>query len=395
MNRGPGPTATRTHRRKEAAMFDYYHPVKLVFGAGTLAKLGAETRLWGDKALLVCSPFIVSCGLAGRAIELLASAGVAAAVFDRVTPNPTHELVDEGARLARRHNCKVIIGIGGGSSMDSAKAVAVAAGHDEPIWPYAIGDKQPTAATLPIVAVTTTAGTGSQCTPFAVISNTQTRQKPGFGGSALYPKTAIVDPEWMRSMPVGLTAVTGFDVFAHAAEAYTSQWASPFSELYACRAVELTAGHWPRALQDGQDMAARQGMALADTMAGIAIAQAGVSVAHVMAHVIGGHYPDIAHGDALYTVYKETLRFNAPGAPAKHRWLAAALVPGCDDIAAAFAAFFPAAYFANALRHKSPASAMLDTIARETFSYMALYAKLGPVAPTVADVRGILERSLS
>ncbi len=291
-------------------MFEFNHTVKIMAGIGAFENSGTAVSAIGSKALIVCDSFVISSGLAKRLAELLSTAGVRSAVFDKVIPNPTTDIVDAGGGAARKEKCDVIIGIGGGSSMDTAKAIAVAASHDGPIWAYAIGEKHATGATLPIVAITTTSGTGSQCTPFAVIINPDTNQKPGFGGPCLFPKIAIVDAQLTSSMPPILTAVTGADVFTHAVEAYTSKWSSPIVDMYAQKAIELVVKNLPVAYADGSNLQARQAMAIADTFAGVAISHGGVSVAHVISHVIGGHYHYIAHGDVLNTIYPAILSIN-------------------------------------------------------------------------------------
>ena len=279
-------------------MFEFQHPTKILAGDGAFAGSGEAISALGNKALIACDPFAVQIGLADKLVAILKAVNVDAIVYDKVNPNTTTQIVDYG-----------------GSSMDTAKAIAVAASHEGPIWPYAIYEKNPTDATLPIVAITTTSGTGSQCTPFAVITNPETNQKPGFGGPCLFPKIAIVDPQLTKTMPPMLTAITGADVFTHAVEAYTSKWASPIVDMYAQKAIELVAKYLPIAYADGSNIEAREAMAIADTNAGIAISHGGVSVAHVLAHVIGGHYHDIAHGDALNTVYPAFLDINKAGLP--------------------------------------------------------------------------------
>jgi alcohol dehydrogenase class IV len=376
-------------------MFEFQHTTKIMGGAGSLANSGKAIATLGNKALIACDPFAVQTGLAGRLADILAAAGVKSVIFDKVIPNPTTDIVDAGGALARAEKCNVIIGLGGGSSMDTAKAVAVAASHDGPIWPYAIYEKQPTDATLPIVAITTTSGTGSQCTPFAVITNPKTNQKPGFGGPCMFPRIAVVDPELTATMPPRLTAVTGLDVFTHAIEAYTSKWASPVTDMYAMRAIELMAASLPRAYADGSDLAARESMAVADTYAGIAISHAGVSAAHVLAHVIGGHFHDIAHGDALNTVYPAILELNKSGLPEKHEWVAKTLSGGkTKDVAAAYRNFFGKFDFPNRLKGYNPDSGKIRKMAEDVFSYMELYATLGPVEVNAAAMEKVLQASL-
>jgi len=218
-------------------MFEFTLPVKIVMGAGARHQTAVHCAGLGRKALIVCDPFVVRQGWAAELQHGLQEQGIASAVYDGVVPNPTTVSIDAGAEIAKREKCDFMIGFGGGSSMDTAKAVAVAAVHEGSIWPYAMGEKAITSATLPVVAITTTSGTGSQCTMFSVITNPETNQKPGMGSPFILPKAAIVDPELMLSLPPAMTRATAFDVFCHAVEAYTSSAASPLSDMYAEKAI--------------------------------------------------------------------------------------------------------------------------------------------------------------
>lgn len=376
-------------------MFEFYMPTKLTMGVGVRHQTAVQCAGLGGKALIVCGPFAAKQGwVAGLQTELQEQ-GIASAVYDGVVPNPTTGSVAAGTEIAKREKCDFMIGFGGGSAMDTAKAVAVAVVHEGAIWPYAMGKKEITAATLPIAAVTTTSGTGSQCTMFAVITNPETNQKTGMGSPFLLPKVAIVDPELMLSLPPDMTRATAFDVFSHAVEAYTSAAASPFSDMYAEKAIAGLAGNFAAVLKDGSNLGARTGMALADTYAGIAISHAATSLGHALAHVISGHYHDIAHGDALYSVYRDVLRFNAAGLPKKHEWVARQLVPGCRDIVEAFDRFFGSAGFENRLKAKTPDMEKVDRMTGEVFTYLDFIVKLNPVKVEPPTARRILEASFA
>jgi len=374
-------------------MFQFHMPTRIVMGAGVRRNTGTQCAGLGKKALIVCDPFVAQQGWVAEVQAALEAEGIASDLFDGVVPNPTTVSIDTGAALARECGTDFVIGFGGGSSMDTAKAIAVAATHDGPIWPYAMGEKPITAATLPVVAITTTSGTGSQCTMFSVITNPETHQKPGMGSPFLLPKVAIVDPELMLSLPLTISRATAFDVFCHAVEAYTSSAASPLSDLYAEKAIVGFARNFKRVLEDGSDLKARTGMALADTCAGIAINHAVVSLGHVFGHIIPAHYHDIAHGDALYAVYREVLRYNAAGLPEKHDWIAGQLVPGCTDIVAAFDTVIGTSGFQNKLKEKKPDAAQLEKISEEVFTYLAFALDLNPVKVTPEAARRILEQS--
>ena len=376
-------------------VFEFVMPGKIVFGAGKFNESGTLVSELGKKGLIVCDAWCNSTGLPARLAEIMKEAGVESVIYDGVVPNPTVTVIDTGADLAINTKCDFVIGLGGGSSMDTAKGIAVAATHNGSIWPYAMGEKDITSDTLPIAAISTTSGTGSQCTCFAVISNPETKQKPGMGSPYVLPQLAIVDPELMLSAPKQLTVNTGLDVFCHAVEAYTSTAASDLSDMYAEKALTLVGQNLEKCCNDGNDLEARAGMALADTCAGIAICNGVVTLAHVMAHVISGHFCDIPHGDALYSIYSETLKFNSQALAEKHKFIANAIDPGNDNVVSAFKDFFGKFEFHNKLKEKFQDNPdVIDIIAGDTFTYMKGIAELNPVPATEEDAKNILSASL-
>jgi alcohol dehydrogenase class IV len=249
--------------------------------------------------------------LFARVKELLKNAGLEVAHFDGVIPNPTTEVITAGARLAKEHRADVVLGLGGGSSMDAAKAIAVEATHPGTAWDYLFfREKQPTEKTLPVVTVTTTSGTGSQVTQVAVVTNPAEKNKSALYNSILYPKISIVDPELVTTAPPAVTASTGFDVFAHAFESYINPGGSPYTDLMALEAIHLVVGYLPTAVVDGNDLEARSHMAWADTLAGLCIANSGVTLPHGIGMAMSGLYPHVAHGRALAAVYPAMMRFS-------------------------------------------------------------------------------------
>lgn len=294
--------------------FNYAHPTEIVFGVGRLREVGDVVRRFGRRCLLVTRP---PRGALGEAIErvkrYLGDAGIVTEHFAGVVPNPTTDCVSAGAALARAFQADVVLGIGGGSSMDTAKAVAVEATHPGTAWDYLwCSEQQPTGKTLPIVAVTTTSGSGSQFTQVAVLTNTASKTKSAIYNSRIYPRVGIVDPELMLSVPAHVTASTGFDVFCHAFESYLHVNASPYTDLLALEAIRLVAKYLMRAVDDGTDLQARESMAWADSLAGLCIANAGVTLPHGIAMTIGGYCPHIMHGEALAVVYPEFTRYTYP-----------------------------------------------------------------------------------
>jgi len=243
--------------------------------------------------------------------------------FDGVIPNPTTDIVTLGAELARSHNADVVLGVGGGSSMDTAKAIAVEVSHRGTSWDYLFfRETQPTEKTLPIITVTTTSGTGSQVTQVAVIINPKEKRKSAIYNSVIYPRVSIIDPELTLTVPQHITASTGFDVFAHSFEAYIHKNTSPYTGILALEAIRLVVEHLSTTVKDGSNIEARSAMSWADTLAGLCIANAGVTLPHGIAMAVGGSCPHVMHGEALAAVYPEFMRFTYPSAIQKFARLA-------------------------------------------------------------------------
>lgn len=319
--------------------FNYHSPTEIIFGAGRAAETGAVTARFGRKALLVTGP--ASSALAdvyANAKASLAGAGVACVHFDGVIPNPTTDVVSRGAEIAKAEQVEVIIGLGGGSSMDTAKAIAVEASHPGTAWDYNCHTKGPTDKTLPVIAVSTTAGTGSQTTPCAVITRTCDKDKSAIWNKNIYPRTAIVDPALTLSMPASVTAQTGFDAFCHNFEAYLSVNSNPLVECMALDAIRRIAEYLPRALEDSSDLEARSQMAWADTLGGLTNASAGVTLPHGLGMQIGGHCPHVTHGQSLAVLYPAFTRYTYAAAVEKFAAVGRILDPSLESESDASAA---------------------------------------------------------
>lgn len=291
--------------------FDHHLPTEILFGPGRLEEVGEMVARFGKRCLLVTGPQTGSVNrFLGAILHHLENAGVSVAHFDGITPNPTTQTIATGSDLAVKHRADVVLGVGGGSSMDAAKAIAVEATHEGGCWEYLFyRDAKPTEKTLPIVAVSTTSGTGSQVTQVSVVTHSATRDKSALYNSVLFPRVAIVDPEMMLSVPPAVTAATGFDSFTHAFESIIHINTSPLVQSMAWEAIRLVIKRLPEAYANGTSMQARTALAYADTLAGICIANAGVTLPHGIGMAIGGMYPQIAHGEALALNYPAFMRF--------------------------------------------------------------------------------------
>lgn len=287
--------------------FNYYQSTEIIFGKGSVTELAEITKRFGKKVLLITTkandPVLEE--QYEKVKKILNDGGVDVVHYDGVVPNPTVESISAGAEIAKEIGADVIIGLGGGSSMDSAKAISVEATHKSTCWDYLFyKSPQPDPAKLlPIIAISTTSGTGSQVTQVAVVTNTQKRDKSALYNNILYPKVCIVDPELMVTVPKFVTATTGFDVLCHAFESIIHPGTSAYVELLAWEAIALVTKFLPKVLSDLNDVNAREKMAWADTLAGLCIANAGVTLPHGMGMAIGGMYPHVAHGEALAIVY--------------------------------------------------------------------------------------------
>ena len=301
--------------------FTYFQPTKIVFGSGRINEIGELVSDLGNRCLLVTgSPNSAPSfsKLFEKITGKLKKANIAVEHFSGVIPNPTTEVVSAGAEMAKSFKADVILGLGGGSSMDTAKAIAVEATHVGTAWDYRWCCKtQPTDRSLPIVAVSTTAGTGSEVTQVAVLTNPSKKEKSAIYHNYVYPKVALVDPELTLTVPSSVTSQTGFDVFTHAFESYLHPNASPFTELLAIEAITLVAKHLPKVVEDGEKIEAREGMALASTLAGLCIAHSGVTLPHGIGMTISGYCPQVPHGQALAVVYPEFTRYTYPYAQSK------------------------------------------------------------------------------
>jgi alcohol dehydrogenase class IV len=291
-------------------LFNFYFPTRLIFGPGKFSTIGEEVGKLGKRALLVTYADNSQMDVVHQAVDLLKQAGVSTVLFAEAIANPTHTLVNKGSQLARQEQCDVVIGLGGGSAMDTAKGIAVAAPENVDIWKIYEGAPI-NEESLPVVAVPTTAGTGSEATYYTVISNRELHRKEGFARPQFFPKTSIVDPQLTVSLPPRITAETGMDTLTHAIEAYTSKLASPFSDLLAAEAIRLVGISLRQATSAGKDLEARSNMLLASTLAGIAITHADTCLAHVIGEAVGAVF-NTGHGLSVSLALPAVMEFNCP-----------------------------------------------------------------------------------
>lgn len=287
--------------------FIYDIPTRLLFGPGALDKLGEE-KLPGKKGLLVMTggKSAKATGAYDRLLAQLAKGGATVVEFPKVQANPLRPTVMEGAALAKAEGCDFIVALGGGSVMDAAKMIGVMARNPGDLWDYAYtttgGNKPYPNAPLPLVCVTTTAGTGSEIDPGAVISDDDRHEKPGFVDPRQFPVLSVVDPTLMLSVPAHLTAYQGFDALFHSIEGYLAGPRSLMSELYALAAVERLAANLPRCITHPDDLEARTQVALANTLGGFVMSTGPLTSEHAIEHALSAFHHALPHGAGLIMV---------------------------------------------------------------------------------------------
>lgn len=275
--------------------FSYEMPTRVEFGRGAALRAGEEVRrIGGTRALLIADEGVRRAGLLDGVADSLARASVPKDVFLDVEPNPKDRNVHEGVEAALRHRADCIVAVGGGSPIDCAKGVAIVAAAGGKIRDFE-GRFKSEVPPLPIIAIPTTAGTASELTFGAVITDTEAKFKFTVKSPALAPRVALADPEMTATMPKNLTAFTGMDALTHAIEAYTCRVATPFSDGPALVAMELIGKYLRRAWEDGADMEAREGMLLGSLLAGVAFSHSDVGAVHCLAEALGALY-DAPHG---------------------------------------------------------------------------------------------------
>lgn len=291
--------------------FQFYMPTKVLFGAGQLKNFHLE-QMPGKKALIVTSSgqSTKKYGYLAAVEHELDQADIGYVLFDGIRPNPTRDNVMDAARKARENGCDFVVALGGGSVMDAGKCIALMMVNDGDLWDYAFsakGGHKPFAHPgAPLVAITTSAGTGSEVDMFSVISNDELEEKTGVFDISMFPTISVVDSDLMMSVPPKFTAYQGMDAFFHAAESVINTKEHPMGEMFALKAIELIAGNLPVAYKDGSNKEARANMALANSLVGFYML---CTSQHTMEHVMGSYHSDLAHGAGLIMISHEYFNF--------------------------------------------------------------------------------------
>jgi alcohol dehydrogenase class IV len=374
-------------------------PPTLVVGAGASRGVGDHARRLGvRRVLLVTDPWLAESGLAGAASDQLAASSVAVTVFAGVQPDPTDANVLDGLAAYHESECDAVVGLGGGSVLDAAKMIAVLTANDGHVADFMGYHRIPDAG-APLVAIPTTAGTGSEATRVAVITDTANDVKMMILDSHLVPAVALVDHELSASMPPALTAHVGIDTLTHGIEAYVSRLAGPMTDPYALSCVRLTAANLETAWREPRNAEARAAMALAACQGGIAFSNSSVALVHGMSRPVGALF-HIAHGLSNAVLLPTVTRFSVPGAPERYSAVARAMgLASHDDPDEAAAAALADALDALSGRLEIPR--LRDVVGVGAAAFEASLAKMAadalasgspdrnPIVPTGAEIEAL------
>ena len=288
----------------------FFIPAVNIMGNGCLDEAMTAIRNYGfRKALIVTDAGLAKAGVAARIAEKLALQDIESVIFDGAKPNPSIANVEAGLEVLKQHQCDFVVSLGGDSPHDCAKGIALCATNGGHIRDYE-GVDQSSKPQLPLVAINTTAGTASEMTRFCIITDEDRHVKMAIVDRNVTPLLSVNDPELMVAMPKGLTAATGMDALTHAIEAYVSTAANPITDACAIKAMELISQNLRKAVQDGKDLTARENMAYAQFLAGMAFNNASLGFVHAMAHQLGGFY-DLPHGVCNAVLLPHVQTFNA------------------------------------------------------------------------------------
>ncbi len=308
-------------------MYEFRLPEKILFGSGSLKVIGQEAENWGRKALLVTGKRAMrETGILERAREYLKKSGIEICLYEGVETDPSLETVERGTCLAKEKGCRLIIGLGGGSALDAAKAIAGTVAQEGSIEEYHEG-REIRKPGLPFLAIPTTAGTGTEVTQNSVLTNKRKRIKKSIRSPYLLPRLALVDPELTLFLPPAVTAASGLDALTHAMESYVSLAAQPQTDALAIQAVKLIGANLIPAFQQGNNLKVRENVAMGSLLAGMSFANARLGAVHALVHPLGAKF-GLSHGIACGLLLPYVMEFNLRAREEKYGELGEALGEG-------------------------------------------------------------------
>ncbi|MBN2456354.1 MAG: iron-containing alcohol dehydrogenase, partial [Sedimentisphaerales bacterium] len=310
--------------KKVKKVLHFQMPGRLIMGIGALNKLPGIIQQSGkNKPLIVTDAGIVKAGIYERIKAVLENENIEVGCFDKVEPDPRIEIVYDCLEVAKAKSYDVLIGLGGGSSLDITKVVSILLTNGGDVSDYLGIDKIPEAG-MNTILIPTTAGTGSEATPIAVLSDKKEHLKKGIVSGKLYPNVALIDPELMTSLPANITAYTGIDALTHSIEAYTNKYSQPFVDTFALESIRLVGTNLRKAVSNGKDIEARYNMSLASLYGGMCLGPVNTAGVHALAYPLGGTF-DVPHGIANSLLLPYVMKFNLPANPEKYAKIASAL----------------------------------------------------------------------
>lgn len=374
--------------------FNYNLPVNIIFGRGKVEEVGIEVAKYGKKPLIVTGKNSTKkTGLLDKTISLLRDAGAEPIVFDKVEQNPLTTTAYAGAELAKENKCDVVLGIGGGSIMDAAKAIAFIALNDGDISDYIFGKKISDKA-LPIILVPTTCGTGSEGNGFAVLTNPENNDKKSLRSNAIVAKASIIDPNLMITMPKHILASVGFDALCHNMEAYLSKNAQPLTTMMALQGIELIGKNLVKAYNDSEDMEAFEAVTWGSTLGGMVINTAGVAAPHGMEHPASG-LKDIVHGRGLAALTPVIYEESISSAPEKFAMISR-LLGGNDenDCVKIIRKLLKYIELETTLSEQGIKEEDIDWMAENCLKVSAVSMNIHPVQFGIEDIKRIYKKAL-
>jgi len=381
--------------------YTFYSPTRIIFGEGALKRIGEEAKKFGERVLVATGKSSSKkSGSLDEVIESLTSQNLKVEVFDRVEPDPSVETVEEGVKVAKKCNVDLLVGLGGGSAMDSAKAIALLMTNNGPLNKY-FGVDKVEKPSLPVIAIPTTAGTGSEVTKYTVITERKKKLKQLIGSPHITPKLAILDPVTTVSMPASVTANTGMDALSHAIESYVCTQSNPVSDILALEAMRLIARALPEAISQPQNIEIRGKMLFASLIAGMALSSSGAGIIHGMGYSITTYY-GAPHGLANALLMPQAMEFNLVANFAKFTNVAEAMgkkVGGLSEIEAARLSVEAVRELSEKIgipRGLKEMGVRKESLAgfAKTVSKNERILSLNPRRPTIKDIEEIYKRSM-
>jgi len=380
--------------------FEYHNPVRLVFGCGKLALVGKIAKEHGSKALIVTSGSSSRTGLLDKVAGFLKQEGLDVVIYDKIKANPLTTMALEAAALSRKEKCDIVIGLGGGSAMDAAKATAFMAVNQGDISDYIFG--KPGIGALPVILITTTAGTGSEGNSAAVLTNPENHDKKAIRSPFIYPKASIIDPELLTTLPKNSIAGPGLDALFHAIESYIAKKSDPMTEMFCLQAITLLANHLPAVYDNSGNIEAWEKVVFANTLAGMAIDATATTLAHGMEHPVSGLF-DVAHGEGLAALFIPTMEFAYPQALEKFAMIAKAMGENIEGLTTQEAAKKSMERVSNLmvrlntvrkLRDFGVTEEHIDWLAANALKTMKFVIDNNPRGPSQEEIKEIYRKSL-